>query len=172
MHILFVCTGNICRSPTAERLANAYAAELGLESLEAASAGTRAVVNRPMHDSAAAVLAGLGGDPSQFGARQLTKSIVARADLIVTMTRDQRDSVLDLAPVKLRRTFTLVETAFLVTSAGAQSVEQLAELRANYGVSEFRDIQDPIGQSRSVFDSVGLEIARLVRPLIEFVTKL
>jgi protein-tyrosine phosphatase len=62
LHILFVCTGNICRSPSAERLATAAGAS-------ASSAGTRAVIGHPMHPESARVLRDLGGDPDGFVAR-------------------------------------------------------------------------------------------------------
>ena len=56
MHVLFVCTGNICRSPTAERLAVAYAARHGIADFTSSSAGTHAVIGHPIHPDAAAVL--------------------------------------------------------------------------------------------------------------------
>ena len=52
MHVLVVCTGNICRLPTAERLLLARAAELGVASLTVGSAGTRAVVGYGMEATA------------------------------------------------------------------------------------------------------------------------
>ena len=51
-----VCTGNICRSPTAERLAAAYAVQNGNPDITASSAGTRAVIGHPIHPDAAVVL--------------------------------------------------------------------------------------------------------------------
>src|SRR4051812_10984921 len=73
--VLFVCTGNICRSPVAERVARAFLdAALGAEAacIHLGSAGTRAVVGSGVHPDSAAVLAGLGGKPAGFAARQLT----------------------------------------------------------------------------------------------------
>ena len=113
MHIVFVCTGNICRSPTAERLAIAYAGEHGIPDFTASSAGTRAVIGRPIHKDAAVVLEKLRGDASSFAARQLTYKVASSADLIVTMTRDHRDIVLEAAPRQIQRTFTLTEAARL-----------------------------------------------------------
>ena len=98
MHILFVCTGNICRSPTGERLAAAYAAENGMPELWVSSAGTRAVIGHPVHRDAAVVLDALGGDTSGFAARQLTAKIASTADLIIAMTSAHRDIVLETAP--------------------------------------------------------------------------
>ena len=116
MHLLFVCTGNICRSPTAERLSVAYAARLEIADFTASSAGTRAVVGHAVHRDSEFALRKLGGDPSNFTARQLTSKIASSADLVLTMTRPHRDSVLELAPRQLNRTFTLVEAARLLFS--------------------------------------------------------
>ena len=161
MHILFVCTGNICRSPTAERLAAAGG-------VTASSAGTRAVIGHPVHPEAARVLRHLGGDPSGFAARQLTAKIAGAADLVVTMTRAHRDAVLELAPRQLRRTFTLTEAAELITRFSPSGVADLAGLRPHLSADQVLDVPDPIGQSPEVFDRVGAQIDALVAPIVAF----
>lgn len=167
MHVLFVCTGNICRSPTAERLAAAYVSRHQISDFVAASAGTHAVVSHPMHHDAEAVLAQLGGSASNFAARQLTRKVVSQADLIITMTRSHRRSVLEVAPNKLRSTFTLTEAGLLATSHGAQSINDLADLRGHLSADDILDIPDPIGQSTEVFAAVGKQIAELLPPILE-----
>ncbi len=167
MHVLFVCTGNICRSPTAERLAAGWVSRRGVTNFTTASAGTRAVVGHPMHSKAAVVLDGLGGDASAFAARQLTPRIASQADLILTMTTAHRDSVLEIAPSALRRTFTLGEAAQLISEHGADSVSALAALRAHATDLHLSDIPDPIGQERAFFEIVGSQIAALLRPALE-----
>lgn len=167
LEILFVCTGNVCRSPIAERLATAYAATPRGSAVSAASAGVRALVARPMHDDAARVLEDLGGDPSGFSARQLTSRIASNADLILTMTRQHRDAVLEMSPRALRRTFTLGEAARLVTDCAAQSLSDLADLRPRLSGVDIPDIADPIGHGADVFAEVGLTIARLLPPVID-----
>lgn len=167
MHVLFVCTGNICRSPSAERLATAHASIQHIPDFAASSAGTRAVIGHPIHSDAAAVLQGLGGDPSDFAARQLTPKIAALADLIVTMTRGHRDTVLELAPQKLHRTFTLAEASALATKFQVRTIADLANLRPQLLASEAPDVLDPIGQSTDVFETVGQQIADLLPPVID-----
>lgn len=167
MHILFVCTGNICRSPTAERLANRYATQQGIPDFTASSAGTRAVIGHGIHPDAARVLQTLGGDTTGFTARHLTPKVAGSADLILTMTRRHRDSVLELAPHKLHRTFTLAEASQLLTGCGARTVAELANLRPQLASHEVLDISDPIGQSPEVFQAVGGQIANLLPPVIE-----
>ena len=167
MYILAVCTGNICRSPTVERLIAAYGAERSIPDLHVGSAGIRAVIGYSIHPDAAAVLEGLGGDSSNFTARQLTAKIASGADLILTMTRAHRDAVLELAPHRLHRTFTLSEASRLISEHGAQSVADLAARRSLLIADETLDIPDPIGQSPEVFAEIGEQIAHLLPPIFE-----
>ncbi|TQR85418.1 low molecular weight phosphatase family protein [Mycobacterium hodleri] len=167
MHILFVCTGNICRSPTAERLTTARGARRQVADIQASSAGTHAVIGHPVHPEAAPVLERLGGDPSNFAARQLTAKIASAADLILTMTKSHRDAVLELAPHRLHRTFTLAEASRLISEHGARTVAELAARRSLVTADEQLDIPDPIGQSPEVFAEVGSQIAYLLPPIFE-----
>ncbi len=145
MHVLFVCTGNICRSPSGERLARAYAAEAGVSGFTASSAGTRAMVGHPIEPTAARVLAGLGGDPTKFQARRMTTALASDADLILTMTESQRDKVLAMAPARLKRTFTLREAARLGSLADAGTVEDLARRQTPISCHRTQDVMDPMG---------------------------
>jgi protein-tyrosine phosphatase len=167
MHVLFVCTGNICRSPTGERLAAAYAAQHGIPDFTASSAGTRAVIGHAIHRDAAVVLEKLGGDASGFAARQLKPKIASAADLIITMTRAHRDIVLEAAPRQLQATFTLTEAALLASMNGVDTLADLAGRRPHLGQKDTSDVPDPIGQSPDVFASVGSQIAELLPPILE-----
>jgi len=160
-----VCTGNICRSPTAERLAVALGADI--PDFTASSAGTGAVIGHPIHPSAAKVLERLGGDPSGFAARQLTAKIADGADLILTMSRAHRDYVLELVPHRLNRTFTLAEASRLVSECSAENLAALPALRPHLAPDGVIDVRDPIGQSDKVFEAVGVQIAELLPPVIE-----
>lgn len=167
MHLMFICTGNICRSPTAERLAAHCASERNLVGLETSSAGIRAVVGHPIHPDSAAVLQELGGDPSAFQARRLTPRLASTADLILGMTKEHRKAVLEIAPQRLHRTFTLAEAAQIVLLTGARTLEELSNARGYVPAQQVPDILDPIGRSRSVFDEVGAQIAELLPPIID-----
>jgi len=169
MHVLFVCTGNICRSPTAERLTRAFAETHGLSELTASSAGTRAVVGYGMEPTAAEVLRAMGGDPKGFRARQLCPAIVDDADLILTMTTRHRDRVLSESPRAMRRTFTLLEAGRLLTvPAEADTlVQRLALSRGQQARGERTDdIADPIGLDYGTFEAVGAQVAESLRPLV------
>lgn len=186
MHLLFVCTGNICRSPLAEGLTLAYAraekAALG-DALTASSAGTAALVGRPIQSSAGLVLTGLGGNPEGFRARQLTVEDIRIADVVLTMTRRHRAAVLELAPRMMSRTFTLREAASLLagvdaaglpdepdlTLRGRQLVAALGQLRAARVVNRSGlrdDIADPIGKNVETFQQIGDAIAEALLPLL------
>lgn len=125
------------------------------------------MIAHPIHYEAAQVLERLGGDASNFAARQVTPKIAAGADLILAMTRAHRDHVLELAPRKLNKTFTLSEASRLVTHCGARALSDLADLRSILPADGKDDIRDPIGQGPDVFDSVGSEIADLLPPILE-----
>lgn len=113
--VLVVCTGNICRSPAAERL---LAARLG-DRVQVASAGVRAVVGSPMTSTMARLVTAAGADAHGFAARQLTADMVRESDLVLTMTRAHRAAVVELAPAAVRRTFALRELARLADAAVA-----------------------------------------------------
>ncbi|WP_139306962.1 hypothetical protein [Modestobacter sp. DSM 44400] len=132
MQILFVCTGNICRSPMGERLTRAFLDDaLGATAaaVGTASAGTHAVVDSGMESSSALVLASLGGDPSGFAARQLTAEMAA-ADLTLTMSRSHRRAALKLAPRAMFRTYTLREAAALLRGVDQTALPPVADVDA------------------------------------------
>jgi protein-tyrosine phosphatase len=111
VRILTVCTGNICRSPVAERLLQAGLNQAVPGGFEVRSAGTRAMVGDPIQPISADIIRTFGGDPEQFAARQLTPKILRGVDLVLTMTSGHRGEVLQLDASLLKRTFTIREFA-------------------------------------------------------------
>ena len=96
MNILFVCTGNTCRSPLAEALARRIARERGFGHVKISSAGTNAWDNVPASDGALLVGMERDVDLTSHRARILTPEIVSEADLIFVMTPAQRDHVIQM----------------------------------------------------------------------------
>jgi len=93
MNLLFVCSGNTCRSPLAEALARKIAERRGIDDLNVSSAGTNAWDNVPATDEA--LLVGMERDLDLGGhrSRKLTPEIVSEADLIFVMTPGHLDQV-------------------------------------------------------------------------------
>ena len=87
--VLFICTGNVCRSPMAAGLLYQYLAQEGLSHHQVASAGVWALDGRPASEHAITVMAECGIDISDHIARTVTADDMAEADLILVMSRDQ-----------------------------------------------------------------------------------
>ncbi|WP_433590944.1 low molecular weight phosphatase family protein [Nocardia sp. CA-145437] len=166
MHVLFVCSGNVCRSVIAERLTLAVAADHGLRELTAESAGVRALVGFPVEPLAAQTITGLGGDASNFKARRLKAEMVHRADLVLTMTEKIRDQVRELVPAALPRTFTLLEAYRIAKVSGARTVVGLHAARDDLAYVGRENISDPVGLSPQQYCDVGDKIAEALVPLL------
>ena len=97
--VLFVCTGNICRSPTAEAIFRKLAAEAGFaELILADSAGTHGYhIGEPPDSRAQAAAAKRGYDLSGLRARRFEQADFERFDLILAMDRDHHSILLRMA---------------------------------------------------------------------------
>jgi len=110
--ILFVCTGNICRSPLAELL---LCRSINTPEITVYSAGTQALVGHQMPEIQQNIAMELGvRAPETHRAQQLTLQHVEAADLILAMEREHRSEVVRLSPRALRRTFSLRELSRIV----------------------------------------------------------
>src|SRR5512138_3898914 len=85
MRLLFVCTGNTCRSALAEAVARREAIERGLQDVEVTSAGTSAWEGAPASDGALLVALERGLDLSMHRAQQLTRELVQSHDVVLAM---------------------------------------------------------------------------------------
>jgi protein-tyrosine phosphatase len=178
--LLFVCTGNICRSPTAELYA---AHHLPAESFRVHSAGTYGLEGYAIEPGAARPLKALGIAYDAFRARRLTEAQIAEADLVLTATREHRTAVVTLVPRALPRTFTLREFARLVDGVepggepngaadpaerGRALVAAAAARRGRvWAPPEADDVDDPYGLGPKAYDRAAAEIADALRLPLE-----
>lgn len=109
--VLAVCDDNVCQSPMIARVLRSRMPA------EVSSAGVHAVAGEQMDPYARAVLSRMGIDVTGSASRPLTEQQVGDADLVVTATRQQRSALLHRFPGALRRSFTLLEFADLLTVA-------------------------------------------------------
>ena len=172
--ILTVCTGNICRSPAAERLIRRDWAA-GAPTIEVVSGGTRAMVGDPIQISMAHLLEQSGAYSGEFCAQTLTGELVDDADLVLGMTRRHRAAAVALAPTATSHTFTLREFARLVVDGAEDftpSEDRATSLRRLVDVAASRrapitdptldDIADPYGQGLDAYQLAFSEISTAV----------
>ncbi|MDD1060287.1 protein-tyrosine-phosphatase [Streptomyces cocklensis] len=186
--ILHVCTGNVCRSPMAERLTrHGLARRLGggAAGMLVESAGTWGHEGAPMEAHAAAVLAEYGADPSGFTGRELLDDHVIDADLVLTATRDHRQQVISMGHAAGLRTFTLKEFTRLVRAIdtttlpeGSVTERARALVRAAAALRgwllapspDADEVHDPYGAPLSYFRSIGAEIHTALDPMVTALT--
>lgn len=149
MNVLFVCTGNTCRSPLAEALLRRLLSERRVEGITVGSAGTGAWAGAPASEGSYLVALEDGVDLSAHRARPLTPDLAASVDLILTMSRSHRQRVSDLGFGD--RVHLLGEYAGRTGAA--------AEVSDPYGGS-LTDYRDTYTQLKSLLDAVVQRLER------------
>lgn len=192
--VLFVCTGNTCRSAFAEILARRLLVEhLGLVQaarFQLSSAGTHALPGAPIDPLTRAELApwGLDGAVAEsFTSRPLTARTLGTADLVLTAERAHRSHVVQVEPAALGSTFCLREFARLVSYAAAlvdrsalfadpvgRAHAAVAAARANRGLTppvppEQDDVADPKGRDQAAHHESALTISSALHHTISMV---
>jgi glycine hydroxymethyltransferase len=146
--ILFICTGNVCRSPMADGLLQHMLR--GRNDVQVVSAGLGAPDGSTATQAAIEVMAELGIDISSHASQPLNGDLVRQADFIFTMTRQQQDTIQALYPAAAEKTFLVREFE-------------------ESGAAENKDIADPIGQSIEVYRRTRDQIRDALPSLIVFI---
>lgn len=107
--LLFVCSGNTCRSPMAEACFKVLAEAHGLNSLIVKSAGTGAIKGAPASYQACEAVKEIGGDLSEFSSTPLNWELVDSSDLIIAMTAGHRAEIIRRFPAASSKVHLLLE---------------------------------------------------------------
>jgi protein arginine phosphatase len=148
MRILFVCTGNTCRSALAEALARHVVIERGLSDVDVSSAGTSAWDGAPASDGALLVGMERGLDLSPHRAQTLTRDLIRDVDLVLAM-----------GPHHLER----------IEALGGAGKSYLLTDFASRGASA-RPVNDPIGGELELYRATADELEQEVRRVFDRIT--
>lgn len=141
--IVFICTGNTCRSPMAAGIARKILGErlgvrpdeLGAKRVRVVSAGIYAASGSPATSEAVKAAAELGADLSSHASQSATADLLRRADVIYTMTESHRQEILDRYPEAAAKTSCLDPDG---------------------------DIEDPIGYDQRVYSQVARHLFEVI----------
>jgi len=147
-NVLFVCTGNICRSPIAEGLFRRLIGNR--RDIEVASAGVHAVRGQPPSLYAVQVCAEEGTDISGLRSRPLTAALVDQATHIFAMTGAHLETIQAVFPQTAEKTFLLREFE-------------------EPGTTVWREVPDPIGLGREVYEHCARIIKNALPSVLAFV---
>lgn len=144
MKIIFVCTGNTCRSPMAEAILKkmVYAEKLDVQ---VESRGTSVYSEEPINPKSAEALATIGINNVSHRAKQISKADIEESDIVLTMTQQHKLSLVKTHPDYRYKIFTLSE----------------------YAMDSRDDISDPFGKSQIFYNFCVQEIKKLVEALFE-----
>ncbi|SDO63667.1 protein-tyrosine phosphatase [Paenibacillus sp. yr247] len=186
LRILFVCTGNTCRSPLAEGLLRIRVHQEGLAA-EVRSAGVSAVTGGPISRNSASLL-------REAGFKELIQSLTIQesevkwADLILTMTMGHKRAVIQRFPDAMEKIFTLkeyVEDDAHILQAIEEREQLITELELKQALSQTvtieersriyklehvipdYDISDPYGGSLEVYRQTAEEISGSLDKLVK-----
>ena len=147
MKILFVCTGNTCRSFMAEAMLRDMLKGRELDHIEVGSAGLAAMPGAGPSLNAVKVLSEKEIGPGSHQASRLDLEMLEKADLILTMTQGHKDAILSVRPAIWTKIHTLNEYVGL----------------------EEKDISDPYGGSEATYRESLASIERALVRLIDII---
>lgn len=147
-NVLFVCTGNTCRSPMAEALFRDLVRERA--DYQVASAGVAAAPGMPASKHTAALLKERGLDLSSFQSRMLDRQTLAQATHVFAMSSHHMAAIVDEFPEE-------ADKVYLVSEFAAEDA-----LRG-------RDVSDPFGQGRSAYEETLRSLEKMLPSLLAYI---
>ncbi|OEF99844.1 hypothetical protein BHF71_01325 [Vulcanibacillus modesticaldus] len=159
MNILFVCTGNTCRSPMAAKILEKRAKDANLD-IKVKSAGIAAVEGSEASENAKIIMRDFGSD--EHKTMRVSEELLSWADLILTMTNQHKQILLIHAPQYANKIFSLKE--YIVSKS--ESKEDITE-----EFNDYPDIVDPFGGDLEVYRQTAKEIDLAVQKMIEILKK-
>lgn len=184
IHILTVCTGNVCRSPLAAQL---LAAHLEPSNFRVESAGISPLIGDRIPPETQRIAKRMGfHDVSDYRARILTADMVEQSDLILGMSRKHRALAVKLHPPAVRRAFTLREFANIgshLTDPALQEASHGTVTRKDFALEaamrmrgavprlhpgQQYDTEDPYGRSNQAYERSAREINEAVRQIARY----
>jgi protein-tyrosine-phosphatase len=162
-HVLFVCTGNTCRSPMAEGILKKKLKEKNLKGIVVSSAGTHGLRNAPASLFAMQTARDRQVDITEHRSQELTQNMLHQADLILVMAEEHLMYIKRLDREASKRAYLL--RAFALPHPGSNEDKGPGVL----------SIEDPIGGSpedyEKSFCQIEKEIKRILPELLRFAGK-
>ena len=174
MHIMFVCTGNICRSPMAEGLLRHELGSRSIEGVTVSSTGTWGLDGSPATEYAVTAARSSGVILTDHRAATFASAAADEADLILAMTSVHLREAEQMAPGSAPKTRLLKELAFLQPAGlprEATPEDRLQALLAAPRPEYVRamDLDDPMGLPLAVYERCRDQIKAGVDRLLELV---
>jgi len=144
-NIMFVCTGNTCRSPMAEALMKKLLKENNIDGINVISRGLSVFENSPASENSIKAIEKYDVDLTSHRAKSLSPDEVEYCDLILTMSSNHKNIIISAFPDVKEKIFTIYEFSF----------------------NKDADISDPFGGNIKIYEKCLDEIYKCIKEIIK-----